>query len=67
MNAGDRWKIQRAGFRIFRKRPPVTDGMPWSIWECKGGGWSKHSEQATHAEHERAWKMLLTDPKCIGE
>ena len=71
MNAQDRLKLKRAGFRIFRKRRvyPVArldNRVRSEIWELQGD-WCKYSEYESQAAMERDWKELMKHEKNIGD
>jgi hypothetical protein len=73
MNAEDRLKVKRAGFRIFRQRRiyPIDrfdNKVRNEIWELSDkGSWCKYQDYPSQAAMERAWKDLMKDKKNIGE
>lgn len=62
MTSGDRRKLLKAGFRIFRM---LT--LHKTITECIDGEWHKHGSYKSKAEMLRAWNELMKDEKNIGE
>jgi len=73
MNAQDRLKIKKAGFRIFRKRRvyPIGAGkgsVKSEIWEISdAGSWCKLSGYESQAAMDRDWKQLMKNDMCIGD
>jgi len=72
MNALDRNKVRRAGFRIFRQRrvyPIEGSGKVLnSIWELSDtGSWCKYQDYESMAAMKRAWDELMKDSMTIGE
>lgn len=73
MDATDRSKLKKAGFRIFRKRKvwPIEKkkgSVKSEIWEISNeGSWCKLSGYESQAAMERAWKQLMEDDMCVGD
>ena len=69
MEARDRMKLLRAGFKIFRRRPGFPeDGERSSIWEfSKTGSWCLFEKYKTQRDRDEYWKHLTNDEKTIGD
>ena len=66
MQSQDRFKLIRAGFRIFRMHTTGPKDKRYSIWEYDGG-WRKHSFFKTAAEMRSGWQALMINASHIGD